>query len=67
MVRADKRFYIDNLAAQAEKAVAKEELGQTFKITKLACGKHRNKLDPPIKDKGGKLFKNERESRKSAG
>ena len=41
MVQANRRFYPDNLAAQAEEAAPKHELGQINKITKLVCGKHR--------------------------
>ena len=64
MVRADRRFYADNVATQTEEAAAKEELGVIFKIIKIVCGKHRNKLKPPIKDRGGKLLTSEREQKK---
>ena len=60
LVRAGRRFYADNLAAQAEEAAAKEELGQIYKIIKLVCNNFRIKLDLPIKDKSGKLLTTER-------
>ena len=56
IVRADRRFYADSLAAQADEATVKEVLEQ---ITKLVCDKHRNKSDPPIKF--GKRFATKRE------
>ena len=64
-VRTDRRFYVDNLAVQAEVAAAKGELGQINKITKLVCGKHSNKLDPPLKTTVGS-FLLVRESSKNA-
>ena len=60
MVKADRRFFADNLAIQTEEAAAKEELGQIYKITKLVCGKHCHRLYHPIRDRNGKLLTTER-------
>ena len=52
LVQADRHLYADILAAEAEEAAAKRKHEQIYKVTKLVCGKHCNKLEPPLKNKG---------------
>ena len=49
--RADKRAYIDGLAAEAENAAKRNQQGTVYKIAKLVCGKYRANANTIIRDK----------------
>ena len=58
--RADKRKYMENLASLAEEAVARNEQGTVYKITKVIAGKcHTTNM--LVKDKNGALLTSEGE------
>lgn len=52
-IRADKRAYIDSLAADAEKAAGSSNMKQLYDITRRLLGKYGH-TDRPVKDKEGK-------------
>ena len=57
--RADKRSYIEELAADAELAAVRDEMNAVYKITKRICGNNMNQPGP-IKDKDGNILTTER-------
>ena len=63
--RADKRAYIDGLAAEAEDAAKRNQQGTVHTKTKLICGKYQANANVIIKDKQGFLptTKGEQEER----
>ena len=60
LTRADKRAYIDDLAAEVEDAVKHNQQGTVYKTTKLIFGKHQAHVNTIIKDKQGSLLMTER-------
>ena len=60
LTRADKRAYIDDLAAEVQDAVKHNQQGTVYKTTKLIFGKHQAHVNTIIKDKQGSLLMTER-------
>ena len=58
--RRDKRVYMDNLAAETERAVAHQERGTIFRITKqISGGPYSSNVI--IRDKQGNMMKSDKE------
>lgn len=51
LVRQDKRNTMDKLATDSQKAAIKGEQSKVYNITKLFCGKSKDSINKPLKDK----------------
>ena len=62
--RTDKRVYMDNLAAEAERAATHQEQGTVFRITKQTCGgSHSSNVI--IRDKQGNMLTSDKEQERT--
>ncbi|GFR70048.1 phosphoinositide phospholipase C [Elysia marginata] len=53
LVKRDERKHLEDMAAQTERAAHKGDQSILYKITRQVCGKFRNNIEAPIRNKDG--------------